>query len=322
MVIAGFTLTAVQNWTGLTSTTPGSLAALVLLWFLARLGFLLPKLVPLWLISLVDLAFFPVLGWMMGRVPFRARNRNSYVLLAIFAAFIILNLVIHLELHGIIHGAGQAALQGAVYLAALLLVFMGGRVIPFFTSRRLPKLRVRECPCLNGSTLAVTFALLPAFLWLGQNPALAPLLLVAAALNLLRLLAWNPWGVRRVPLLCVLHLGYFWLPVGFALHAAHLLGAPLAWSLGVNALMVGALGGLALGMMARVSLGHTGRPLEAHPVMVFAFGLITLAAIARLGMAFFPVLGGLLIASVLLWSLSFAIFAIFYTPILLTPRKS
>ena len=321
-VIAGFTLTAVQNWTGLTSTTPGSLAALVLLWLLARLGFLLPELVPLWLISLVDLAFFPVLGWMMGRVLFRARNRNNYVLLAIFAAFTILNLLIHLELHGIIHGAGQAALQGAVYLMALLLVFMGGRVIPFFTSRRLPELRVREWPWLNGSTLAVTLALLPAFLWLGQSPALAPLLLVAAALNVARLLAWNPWGVRRVPLLWVLHLGYFWLPVGFALHAAHLLGAPLTWSLGVHALMVGALGGLALGMMARVSLGHTGRPLEAHPLMVFAFGLITLAAIARLGMAFFPVLGGLLIASVLLWSLAFAIFAIFYTPILLTPRKS
>jgi uncharacterized protein involved in response to NO len=321
-VIAGFALTAVQNWTGLIATTPGSLAALVLLWLLARLGFLLPALVPLWLTSLVDLAFFPVLGWMMGRVLFRARNRNNYVLLPIFAAFAILNLVVHLELHGISHGAGQAALQGAVYLVALLLVFMGGRVIPFFTSRRLPELRVLEWPWLNWTTLAVTFAVLPAFLWLGRSPVLAPLLLVAAALNLGRLLAWNPWGVRRVPLLWVLHVGYLWLPIGFALHAAHLLGAPLAWSIGMHALMVGALGGLALGMMARVSLGHTGHPLEAHPVMAFAFGLISLAAIARLGMAFFPVLGWLLIASVLLWILAFAIFAVYYTPILLAPRRN
>jgi uncharacterized protein involved in response to NO len=56
--------------------------------------------------------------------------------------------------------------------------------------------------------------------------------------------------------------------------------------------------------------------------MAFAFGLVTLAAIARLGMAFFPLSGWLLIASVLFWSLAFAVFAVFYTLILLAPRRN
>ncbi len=320
-VIAGFLLTASQNWTGLQSSTPGSLAGLVLLWLAARLGFLFPGVVPLWLTSIVDLVFFPLLGWMLARVLIRARNRNNYILLPVLAGFTLLNLVIHLELHGVVRGTGTTALQATVYLVALLLVFMGGRVIPYFTGRRLPKLRVRQWPWLDWTTLAVTFAVLPAFLWLGKSPALAPLLLAAAALNLARLFAWNPWGTWRVPLLWVLHLGYLWLPIGFALQGAHLLGAPIGWSAGLHALMAGALGGLTLGMMARVSLGHTGRPLEAHPVMAFAFGLITLAAIARLGMTFYPVSGWLLIASALLWTTAFCVFAVFHTPILLKPRR-
>jgi uncharacterized protein involved in response to NO len=49
----------------------------------------------------------------------------------------------------------------------------------------------------------------------------------------------------------------------------------------VHALTVGALGGLTLGMMARVALGHTGRPIQARPVMIAAFVLINLAAVIR-----------------------------------------
>jgi uncharacterized protein involved in response to NO len=319
-VIAGFLLTAARNWTGLQTSTPASLAGLFLLWLAARLGFLFPGVVPLWLTSVVDLAFFPLLAWILARVLFAARNRNNYILLPVLAAFALLNLAIHLELHGLAHGAGMSALQGTVYLVAALLVFMGGRVIPYFTSRRLPSLRVRQWPWLDWTTVAVTLAVVPAFLWLGKNAALAPLLLAAAVLNLARLLAWRPWGTLRVPLLWVLHVSYLWLPAGFALQGAHLLGAPVPWSSGVHALMVGALGGLTVGMMARVSLGHTGRPLEAHPVIALSFALVALAAIARLNMTLFPVAGWLLIATAVLWSTAFAIFAIYYTPILLAPR--
>jgi uncharacterized protein involved in response to NO len=320
-VIAGFLLTASQNWTGLQTSTPFSLAGLFLLWLAARLGFLFPGIVPLWSTSVVDLAFFPLLGWMLARVLFAARNRNNYILLPVLASFALLNLAIHLELHGLVHGAGMSALQGAVYLVAVLLVFMGGRVIPYFTSRRLPSLCVRQWPWLDWTTLAVTLVVLPAFLWLGKSPALAPLLLAAAALNLGRLLAWKPWGTLRVPLLWVLHVSYLWLPAGFALQGAHLLGAPVPWSSGVHTLMVGALGGLTIGMMARVSLGHTGRPLEAHPVIALSFALVALAAMTRLTMTFFPVAGWLLIATAVLWSTAFAIFAAYYTPILLAPRR-
>ncbi|WP_006747630.1 NnrS family protein [Thioalkalivibrio paradoxus] len=321
-VIAGFLLTAVQNWTGLTSTTPASLGVLFATWVLARLGFLFPDAIPLWLTSIADLAFFPLLAGMMARVLWRARNRNNYLLVPLLLAFAVLNLAIHLDLHGVRPGIGIPALHLTVYLVTLLLVFMGGRVIPFFTERRLPDLGVRRWPVLDWATLLVTLAILPGYLWLGRDPALAPLLLAAAALNLIRLLAWRPWGTLTVPLLWILHVSYFWIPVGFLLQGIHLLGAPVSWSIGIHALMVGAMGGLILGMMARVSLGHTGRPLEAPAVITVAFLLIVLAAAARVAMAVFPVAGWLLLLTGLLWSAAFALFALYSTPVLLAPRKT
>ncbi|AGA33438.1 NnrS protein involved in response to NO [Thioalkalivibrio nitratireducens DSM 14787] len=261
-VIAGFLLTASQNWTGLTSTTPASLGALFAVWTLARLGFLFPDWIPLWLTSVADLAFFPLLALIVARVLWRARNRNNYLLVPLLLAFAALNLAIHLDFHGLLPGIGMPALHLTVYLVTGLLVFMGGRVIPYFTERRLPELRVRRWPAVDWATLLATFAILPGYLWLGRDPVLAPLLLAAAVLNLVRLVAWRPWGTAGVPLLWILHVSYFWIPVGFLLQGLHLLGAPVPWSIGIHALMVGALGGLILGMMSRVSLGHTGRPLE------------------------------------------------------------
>ena len=93
-------------------------------------------------------------------------------------------------------------------------------------------------------------------------------------------------------------------------------------SLAIHAFTTGAIGVLTLGMMARVSLGHTGRALTASGPMVAAFVIINLAAFVRVAL---PLLdmghyvrwvhgsGGL-------WSLAFTIFVASYTRILVTPE--
>ena len=77
-----------------------------------------------------------------------------------------------------------------------------------------------------------------------------------------------------------------------------------------------------LGMMARVSLGHTGRMLKPAPLMTLAFVAVNLAALIRVALPLiFPTLymQGL-VASGLLWMAAFGLFAALYTPILLRPR--
>lgn len=135
------------------------------------------------------------------------------------------------------------------------------------------------------------------------------------------------WGARyslQQPLLWVLHAGYAWLVLGLVLRgvgSAGIQGAGFE-TLATHALTVGAIGTLTLGMMARVSLGHTGRMLVASPSMAVAFVAINLAAVARV---FVPMVApewyfGALVATGTLWSAAFVTFLIVHTPMMVSPR--
>src|SRR5215831_5155804 len=96
----------------------------------------------------------------------------------------------------------------------------------------------------------------------------------------------------------------------------------VAIGIGVPLVRRGGVGVLTLGMMARVSLGHTGRPLNIGPAMVGAFGLVNLSAVTR---GLLPIVlpewfSPLIVASGLLWIAAFVIFVVIYTPILTQPR--
>jgi uncharacterized protein involved in response to NO len=136
--------------------------------------------------------------------------------------------------------------------------------------------------------------------------------------------AWH-WRTTRVvghPLLWILHVGYAWVPFGLLLRALAAFYPSIPSSLATHALTVGAIGSLTLGMMARVSLGHTGRPLIASRPMAWAFAAASLAACAR-------VLGPLLVPSAYVWTLvvaavlwtaAFLVYLVVYAPILWQPR--
>jgi uncharacterized protein involved in response to NO len=87
-------------------------------------------------------------------------------------------------------------------------------------------------------------------------------------------------------------------------------------------LTVGAIGTLTLGMMARVSLGHTGRMLVAPDSMKVAFVAINLAALSRVLVPWFVperYVAGIVTAGVL-WVLAFALFLVAYGKMLCLHR--
>ena len=119
----------------------------------------------------------------------------------------------------------------------------------------------------------------------------------------------------------VLHLAYAWVPVHLALRMTASLGWTLP-SLATHALTVGAIGGLVIGMMTRTARGHTGRPLKADRWEVACYVLVALAAAVRVGL---PLLAPgqtvhAALASALLWSAGFGIYAVRYWPVLSRPR--
>ncbi len=281
-IIAGFLLTAVQNWTGRPGLSGRPLGALVLLWLLARAAWWQPWM-PLLLLS--NLTFFAAVAAVIARQLWAVRQSRNYPIVGVL---LLLGLADGLTLVGVQlqnDGLQRQGVLAAVWLVAAMMGLIGGRVIPFFTQRGLGRAQqVQAWEWLDQSLLlgTVLIALLHA-----AGLALRPGLLLAALFALLalghgiRLVRWFDKGLLRVPLLWSLHLAYGWLVLacaGMALWHLGLLDSP---SPALHGLTVGAMGGLIIGMMARVSLGHTGRPLELPRGFALAFVLLNLAALLR-----------------------------------------
>ncbi len=277
-VIAGFLLTSVRNWTGLPTPTGWKLAALVALWLAGRAVPLFPTSIPAGWIAAVDLAFLPALATALAFPLVRKGMARNLVFVPILVALAAANLCFHLQVLGVA-ATGRVGELLAVDLIVLLIAIIGGRVLPFFVGRALPGAAPASRPALDSLCLAAIVALAVLRL-LEANTALRAVAGVAAALHGVRLAGWHDPRIWSAPLLWVLFVGYAWLVVGFALTALagfvpHL--APLA----LHAFTAGAMGSMTLGMMTRVSLGHTGRPLVASRAAALGFAAILLAGLAR-----------------------------------------
>ncbi|MFJ4395163.1 NnrS family protein [Pseudomonas sp. NPDC089396] len=319
-IIAGFLLTAVQTWTGQPSLSGKPLAALVAIWVLSRLAWWLGSPA---LLILANLAFLVAATGVMARLLWAVRQRRNYPVVAVLALFTLADL---LALVGVAQGQDSWQRQGvwaSVWLVAAMMGLIGGRVIPFFTQRGLGRAAmVQPWPWLDWALLGLT-ALLAVLYAAGAGLAPQPwLVLPFAALALghgIRLVRWFDAGLLRLPLLWSLHLAYGWIVVacmGMALWHGGLIASA---SQALHALTVGATGGMILAMLARVSLGHTGRPLELPPGMALAFLLLNLGGLIRVfgvGFLYVPSLW----LSATCWACAFGLYLYRYAPMLCRTR--
>ena len=305
-VIAGFLLTAVRAWTGMPTPTGAALAAIAALWLGARVL----ALFSLPVAAAVDAVFALAVAWGIGRPLIASRNRNWFfivLVLALGAASIAFQAL------------PRVALAIGLDLVLLVMVIMGGRVIPGFTNNAVPGAGARRVAALETACVA-SILLLLAIDFLDSNIS-ALVALAAAGLHSARLALWAPLKTRANPILWILHLSYAWIVVHLALRGCAGFGlAPTA--LAIHALTVGAVGGLTLGMMTRTARGHTARPLKAGRAEVTAYVLVQFAAAIRV---FLPLLlpsayMAAVMLSATLWSAAFIVFVIAYYPILSRPR--
>jgi uncharacterized protein involved in response to NO len=86
---------------------------------------------------------------------------------------------------------------------------------------------------------------------------------------------------------------------------------------------IGGIGLMTLSMMSRVALGHTGRDVRMPSRWLrLAFAGLVVSVLFRVVVPMFTsqfYMGWMLLAAIL-WIMSFAIFVVIYTPILLKPR--
>jgi len=155
-------------------------------------------------------------------------------------------------------------------------------------------------------------------LWIGlPDHALAGLMLMAAAaMQAVRLVRWA--GDRTVSdrLVLVLHVGYAFVPLGFALlGASNLYPAVVPASAGIHAWTAGAVGMMTLAIMTRATLGHTSQPLAAGRGTQVIYLLAFCAAVLRIVAAFNGSIVLVELASVA-WIGAFTGFVVIYGPLL------
>lgn len=320
-IVAGFLLTAVQTWTGQTAPSGNRLMGLALLWLAARLGWLF-GLPAEWLAPL-DLLFLLALAWMMAQMLWAVRQKRNYPIVVVLSLMFGADLLV---LSGLLQGSDALQRQGVLaglWLVAALMALIGGRVIPFFTQRGLGKVEaLKPWVWLDVALLVGTgvIALLHAVgIAMQPHPVLGLLFAAIGAGHLLRLARWYDKGIWKVGLLWSLHLAMLWLVVAaFGLALWHF-GLLAQSSPSLHALSVGSMSGLILAMIARVTLGHTGRPLQLPAGIVGAFVLFNLGTAARVFLSvIWPVAGLWLAASC--WALAFALYVWRYAPMLVASR--
>ena len=322
-VIAGFLLTAVGNWTQRETVVGTPLLVLSALWAAGRAAMVLAGALPRGLPALVDLAFLPALIVVLARPIIAARNRRNIAMLGILGALFAANVVIHLDALGVMAlGTARHARLVAIDVVLLVMLIIAGRVFPMFTRSATGATSVRSSPPLDVLTIAAMAALTLLDALVPERAATAAAAGAAGVLALARAARWGTRHTARDPLLWILHAGYGWLVVGLLLRALARLVPVIPGSLATHALTVGAIGSLTLGMMARVSLGHTGRRLIASRSTVGSFAAITTAAFARVAVPMFAPSWYLasLVAAAGLWTLAFVLFLLAYVPVLLAPR--
>jgi len=317
-IIVGFLLTATQNWTGIRGVNGGRLQLVVAIWCIGRLGFFLVFL-PAWCGPLMDLAFVPVALWSLWPYLARRNQRRNHVFLLHFVLMFAGNLMFHGWFPGT--DLTRRGLLMGLMVEILILVLIGGRVIPFFTSRAVEAARVTRHPNLEWASHGSAWLL--GIVWvIDERHMLMPwVALVAMLVHAARLALWHPFQSRRIPILWILHLGYAWLVLAFGLTALAgwgLIARPLA----LHALTVGPLSVLIYGMVSRVSLGHTGRVIRASPLMTVGYVLVNAAFLLRV---FMPIVRPseyrlAVILSGSAWAVAFVLLVAALLPILTSPR--
>ncbi|KAF7764341.1 hypothetical protein PCIT_b0315 [Pseudoalteromonas citrea] len=321
-IAVGFLLTAAQTWTSIPTLSGAKLMALVLIWAATRIIFVMqPQYLPA--VILGQLAFWLASIGCLSNMLIGAKSKKNYLFIAILTALCVFNL-----LFLVLSSQGQFASartfsQLAVLGFMLLIGIVGGRVIPFFTARGLTLAHQVHTPRLDKALLVFSvlgmcgFALSQLF-----NVALNPgyLIVLGATIHLLRSGLWFDLNIRHVPLLWSLHLGYLLAAIGLLFCGLSFFLPVINFTDALHLITLGGIGLTILAMIARVSLGHTGRALNVSHAMSVAFMLLACGAAIRAFLPYFigPPLAWL--CSAVLWAAAFILFSISYFSVLTQKR--
>lgn len=277
--VIGFLLTASANWTGTRGLHGQALFILFSLFLLTRIIF--------WTMPFENLAVYQIVSTLvplfivfyLARLFIKTKNYRNLILIAPLSVLALSQLLI-------LSSKYTLGYELAIYSVRFLVVVIAGRIIPFFTKKALSLSPKWNVAFLDKLTILSVFLLIfePLFyktneignyLWVGLTT-------LALLLNIYRLINWRFISSAKVGILFVLYLAYAWLPVHFFLNLATHFGwvSPLGRP-ELHSLVYGSMGLMIIGIINRVTLGHTGRTIHASTLAISAYAFLFLGSVAR-----------------------------------------
>lgn len=322
-VITGFLFTAIPNWTGQLPIQGKPLLALVLVWLAGRIVVTISADIGWLPAAAIDVGFLALVVAAACREILTGRNWRNLKVVVLVALLFVGNAAFHLKAH--FNGTADYSIRIGIAVVVLLMSLIGGRIIPSFTRNWLARENPGRLPSpfgpLDVAIAGVSAAMLSVWVFVQDGPLIGIALGLAGLLNLVRLARWagdRTLADRRV---LVLHVGYFFVPLGFLLAAAAAFGL-LPASAGIHAWMAGAAGTMTPAVMTRASLGHTRQPLVASWQTQTIYAAVVVAALARICAVIEPSQGAALLhLSAGAWAAAFLGFGAVFGPALLKKSK-
>lgn len=322
-IITGFLLTAIPNWTGRLPVLGLPLLGLMLIWIAGRFAVFFSASIGWQMAAAIDCAFLAAVALAAAREIIAGKNwRNLKVLIPV-TLLLVANICFHIETQT--QGLSDVSRRLGLAAAIMLIMIIGGRIIPSFTRNWLVRENPGRLPVpfnrFDGAVIALSAVALASWCLLPDHAATAAALGLAALLQALRLGRWAGDRTLSDPLVLILHVAYAFVPVGLALLALSIFipdMVPVA--AGYHALGGGAIGAMTLSVMTRATLGHTGRDLKADTATCIIYAAVVLGALARILAAFLPSETVLLHLAAASWSGAFLYYALHYGGMLVRPR--
>jgi uncharacterized protein involved in response to NO len=282
-VVTGFLLTAIPNWTGRLPIQGTPLLVLVSVWVAGRVCVSFSAETGWLFAATIDVGFLALVVAAAAREIVAGKNWRNLRVVGLVTFLLAGNIAFHVEAH--VHGTAEYGRRIGISAIVLLIVVIGGRIVPSFTRNWLSRENPGRLPAPVGrfdvAVVGTTAATLALWIALPIGRLTSAALAVTAVLNVVRLGRWAGDRTWRDRLVLILHVGYAFVPLGFLLSSAAALDIVMT-SAGVHAWTVGAAGTMTLAVMTRASLGHTGSALAASPMTQVIYGGVVVAALARI----------------------------------------
>jgi len=317
-VIAGFLLTAVKNWTGVQTLYGKPLILLFSLWAAARLLFMFGTSY-LFVAGIFDVLFLLFLIFAVSYPIIKVKQWKQLAILSKLVLLMICNILFYLGALNVLDNGVFWGIYGGLYLIIALILTIGRRVLPFFIQNGVGyQVKLFNSNWLDISILLLLLVFLVSELFLKNQILSSYLALALFVVNAIRLIGWHTSGIWKKSLLWSLYLSFWFICFGFLLFAVG-----VSKFIAIHAFAVGGVGVVTMSMMSRVTLGHTGRDISKAPkVISYALGILLFSAIIRVIMPLLDTQNYIIWIGLSqgLWIISFLIFTIIYTPMLIKPR--